>query len=113
MILDEMYGSCLLEYDPNMFGGQETSQKIQGDNDPEEPTEPPEFKSLKKFHLVSRIQSLKSQLDEVNITSDELELVLKFSIELSYETLVRLTDSITEIIKLRLQEMNKNDKNKE
>ena len=108
MILDEMYGSCLLEYDPNMFGKQEIPQ--QPGNENSELSEPPEFKSLKKFHLISRIQSLKSQLDEINITSDELELVLKFSIELSYETLVRLTDSITEIIKLRLQEMNKNDK---
>ncbi len=109
MILDEMYGSCLLEYDPNnMFGKQETPQQ-QGQDNSEE-AEPPEFKSLKKFHLVSRLQSLKSQLDEINITSDELELVLKFSIELSYETLVRLTESITEIIKLRLQEMDKNDK---
>jgi len=105
MLLDEMYGSCLLEIDPSVYGGDK-------EDIPQPPEEPPEFKSLKTYYLVSKLQDLRTKLNEINIVSDELELVLKFSEQLSYETLVRLVGSLSEVLKLHLQGIT-NDKEKE
>ena len=109
MILDAFEGSVI-------FTEQENPEEEQAPVDQSEPGDPPEFVHLKKYYLLERLRNLSSRLEVNNITNDDLELILQFGNEFSYDTLVRLADDITDIIKVQLshvsREVKSNDRQK-
>ena len=74
--------------------------------------DPPEFTALKKHYILNKLKELKAKLDAKNITCEELDAVIMFGVELSYDTLTILSDSIIEFIKQNLQGAKSNDKTK-
>ena len=92
MILDELYGSVIYEQNIDI-----------GDQDQEQIADPPEFMPLKQFYLLEKIRNLKAKLEDQNISSHELDIILKFGNDFSYDTLVRLVDGIMDILKVQLQ----------
>lgn len=72
-------------------------------NKEKNPNDPPEFMSLRKYHIIQKLHELKNRLDDVNQNSEDLDLLLKFSNELSYNTLVQLSNGIVEYIKTQLK----------
>jgi len=94
MILSNLSGSIIEEQEEmeDQMGGQEEVN----------PDDFPEFASLKKYYLSEKLHNLNSRLSAHGISNDDLDLILKFSSELSYDTLLKLTDAITDIIKVQL-----------
>ena len=69
--------------------------------------DPVEFLPLKKYLLLQRAYDIKSKLDVRSLYSDELETVLKFANELSYDTLSRLLTGVLDHILIHLQSLSK------
>lgn len=110
MILDEMKNS-------NIYNTYLMEQHVGGDDpkpgtDPEGQPEPPEFVPLKKHFLVDKLQNLKAKLSLNSIPHEELDNILQFSNEMSYDTLLRLTNDIIDVLNVKLSEVAKNDKSK-
>lgn len=107
MILDLLEGSVIFEQ-----YGEDTGTE-QAPVDQVDPGDPPEFIHLKKHYLLDRLRNLQSRLDSQNIPNDELETIIQFGNELSYDTLVRLATDVAEIINLQLsKEVKTNDRQK-
>ena len=87
-------------------GSQEQGSQEQGSQDSEVDSEKYlEFEALKKYYLNEKLYKLKSRLDLNGITNNDLDIILKFSNSISYETLLKLTDSIVDIIKIQLKQL--------
>ncbi|MCP4763390.1 MAG: hypothetical protein GY870_16580 [archaeon] len=54
-----------------------------------------EMEPLKKLFLLQKLQSLSDALDDNNYTDPQLDLVLKYGANLSYNTLVKVSDKLT------------------
>ena len=106
MILDTLMGSVIFEEDSLEVPQSELESQSN-------PADPSEFIHLKKYYLLEKIRTLKSTLDSSNISNSDLEILIVFGSELTYETLVRLVDNISDIIKLQIsQKVKINDKQK-
>jgi len=99
MILDIFEGSVIFE--------EENPEEEQAPVDQSDPGDPPEFVHLKKYYLLERLRNLKSRLDTHNVSNDELETIIQFGNEFSYETLVRLADDITDILTVQLSQISR------
>lgn len=107
MILDLLEGSVIFEQ-------YEDTETEQAPVDQSEPGDPPEFIHLKKHYLLERLRNLQSRLQMQNIPNNELRVILQFGNELSYDTIVRLSTDVAEIINLQLsQEVKSNDRQKQ
>lgn len=60
--------------------------------------EPSEFKSLKKYHLVQQLTDLESKMKQNDLNTSDLNTILTFKNELSYDTLLQLTQGILTIV---------------
>jgi len=63
---------------------------------------PPEFIPLKKYFLIQRLQELQSRLKSCNITDEDLNTVLKFADDLSYNSLLVLANSLIEYLEEKI-----------
>ena len=93
MILSNLSGSIIEEQEE--MGVQLNEEEMPSDDSPE-------FASLKKYYLSEKLHNLKARLSTHGISNDDLDLILKFNNELSYDTLLKLTDAIVDIIKVQL-----------
>ena len=55
-----------------------------------------EMEPLKKLFLLQKLQTLSDALDDNNYTDPQLELVLKYGSKLSYDTLIKVSDKLTQ-----------------
>jgi hypothetical protein len=60
----------------------------------QQPPEPPEVEPLKKYYLIQKITDLRAKLQDQNIRNQDLDNVLKFTDNLSYMTLLGLTNAL-------------------
>ena len=105
-IFEEMTGTVI--YEANPFGDQQLTDPGMTDQ-PEAGSEPAEFTPLKKYFLIEKLNDLKYKLADRNIVNEDLELIIKFSPSLSYDTLVNLVNTLSEAIQSQLQGI-KNEK---
>jgi len=85
------------EYDPEMDGG-----------DMPAPDPFQELLPLKRYYLVLRLKDLKSQLDDGNIKNPDFDIVIKFINNLSYNSLVMLSNSIIPVVEEQIARLNAN-----
>lgn len=94
---------------------QVPSDETQQDQNPDEeqdlqqeeqqPTESKDLLLFKKFVLIQNLQNLAGRLEEYNIKNDDLNLVLKFANNLSYNTLLSLSDGVVSSVEEQLARM--------
>jgi len=68
----------------------------------EQPQPFQELLPLKKFYLMQKLQEFKSRLDEVNIKNNDLEIIIKFMNNISYDALISLSSTIFPVIEQQL-----------
>jgi hypothetical protein len=95
------------------YGDMEYDSELDGDEDGGMVAEqPPPFREilpLKKYYLIERLKNLKSRLDEFNIKNTDLEIILKFMNNISYNSLVSLFINILPVIEEQLARLQNND----
>ena len=74
--------------------------------------EAPEIEPLKKYYLIQKITELRLQLQEHNIRNKDLDNVLKFVDNLSYNTLLSLVNAVLPDIEELLARLAANEKQK-
>lgn len=62
----------------------------------------PEFEPLRKFILIQKLRDLDKYLEKENMVSSDLKTLLIFINDLSYDTIVHLSDGIIAYIELEL-----------
>lgn len=72
------------------------------EQEPSNDEEPEEYKPLKKYQLITRLYDLKNRLNNEGYSNQDLDTILNFSNELSYETLVTLSKGILAYIDQQL-----------
>jgi hypothetical protein len=85
-------------------GNEETFQQQQ--------SESPEIEPLKKFYLIQKITDLRAKLQDQNIRNQDLDNILKFTDNLSYVTLLGLTNALLPDLEETLTRLNSNEKTK-
>jgi hypothetical protein len=87
----------------------------------EEPVEQPqpsnndfegELLPLKKYHLVQRLYTLQYQLDQKKLQNKDLNTILLFNKELSYDTIVHLIKGILPFLQQQIKGATINEKQK-
>ena len=87
-------------------------QPVEGQPPPEavQPPEPPdELVPVRKFRLIKKLNQLQVKLAEYNVKSDDLDTLLLFSKELSYDTLVKISSKLVDDVQTSLKK--KGDEN--
>ncbi len=69
----------------------------------------PEILPLKKYYLIQRLKNLKSRLDECNINNSDLDIILKFVNNISYNSLVSLFINILPVVEEQLARLSTNE----
>lgn len=99
MLLEHLYNNPILEMgmpgDPG--GGIDPSQPF------------PEAEPLKKYELLQKLSRMQSILKSTNIYDNDLDVILSFGSELSYETLLSLTNSIIDRLSKYIAGMKNNE----
>lgn len=93
-----------MEYDPELDGEDESGGMVA--------EQPPPFREilpLKKYYLIQRLKNLKARLGEFNIKNEDLEIILKFMNNVSYNSLVSLSINILPGIEEQLARLQTND----
>lgn len=103
MLMDNVYEETLFEQSALPGVDEETS----------EANAFPEAEALKKYELVQQLVALKNRLKLSNIHDENLDTVLNFSSELSYTTLLMLSNTIADSLKSQISELQSNDQTKE
>ena len=93
-----------MEYDPELDGEDESGEMVAEQLPPFR-----EILPLKKYYLIQRLKNLKSRLDEFNIKNKDLEIILKFMNNISYNSLVSLSINILPVIEEQLARLQDND----
>lgn len=70
----------------------------------------PEAVPLKKFELLQKMIQMKDHLRTRGIFNDDLELLIKFGSELSYETILALSNQIVDRISQLMVEKSNGEK---
>lgn len=91
---DPGYGD---EYDPELDGMEAQ---------PPDPFQ--EILPLKRYYLVMRLKELKSQLDDGNIKNPDFDILIKFINNLSYSSLVILSNSIIPVVEEQIARLTAN-----
>jgi hypothetical protein len=98
--------------------GYDEEGDLDGDGNPDgesfqqQQTESPEIEPIKKFYLIQKITDLRAKLQEQNIRNQDLDNILKFTDNLSYMTLLGLTNAILPDLEETLTRLNSNEKTK-
>ena len=85
------------EYDPEL--------------DAEEIPEAPPFQEIlpmKRYYLIGRLRELKSRLDQNNIQNEDFDIIVKFTNNLSYGSLVSLASGIIPVVEEQLARLTTN-----
>jgi len=106
MLLDNMYVINDTELLEQQYGGMPGERPDDPNADPAFPEGTP----LKKFELLQKMTFMRNALREQNIYDDDLDLVIRFGAELSYETLLMLTNALVDRLKEHLTEISNNIK---
>jgi len=88
------------EYDPELDAGEgEAVQEV-----------PPfqEILPMKKYYLVQRLRNLKSTLDQNDIQNQDFDIIMKFVNNVSYDSLVSLSNGIIPVIEDQLARLQTN-----
>lgn len=75
-----------------------------------DPTSPfPEETPLKKFELILKLSHMRNVLQTNGIYDDDLDLILQFGSDLSYETILALSNAVIEKLKKYITGIKNND----
>lgn len=70
----------------------------------EEEQENPELEPLKKYLLLQKLETLKWKLEKNDMESTSLDTFLKFGKDLSYDTILSVTNSFASFFEKQLQQ---------
>mgnify|MGYP000904967371 CR=1 FL=1 len=66
----------------------------------------PELLPLKRYYLIQRLNTLKARLDQSNISNKDLDIIVKFVNNLSYNSLLSLLNGIVPVIEDQIARSN-------
>ena len=84
------------EYDPELDGAVEEVLPFQ------------EILPMKRYYLIGRLRELKSRLDQNNIQNEDFDIIVKFTNNLSYGSLVSLASGIIPVVEEQLARLTTN-----
>ncbi len=84
------------EYDPELDGAVEDVLPFQ------------EILPMKRYYLIGRLRELKSRLDQNNIQNEDFDIIVKFTNNLSYGSLVSLASGIIPVVEEQLARLTTN-----
>lgn len=67
----------------------------------------PDLAPLKRYYLIRRLKELNDQLVNYNIKNDELDIIIKFVNNLSYNSLLLLSNSVIQNIEDQIARLSK------
>ena len=93
------------DYDEDLDA--EDTGEVGPDGQPvQQPAFPQELLPIKRYYLLEKIRLLKTRLDDHNIQNDDLDTILKFSNQLSYNSLTSLMASLLPVIEEQIVRLN-------
>ena len=104
MLMEYMHEQTLFEQQFGLPGEEEANAEAEAF---------PEAEALKKYELLQQLIALKNRLKVSNIYDEDLDTVLNFGSELSYTTLLVLSNGITDRLKTQISELESNEQTKE
>lgn len=84
------------EYDPELDGVVDEVLPFQ------------EILPMKRYYLIGRLRELKSRLDQNNIQNEDFDIIVKFTNNLSYGSLVSLASGIIPVVEEQLARLTTN-----
>jgi hypothetical protein len=101
---DDQYSSQQNEDNTDYDEEDMEDEEGMGEQTPQEPQNflPPDLAPIKRYYLIQRMKDLSNILDNFNIKNEDLELVLKFSNDLSYESLMLLGTGVIQTTEQQL-----------
>lgn len=73
----------------------------------DETGDPAEFMPLKKYYLIQQLQDLQFKLKDNNLSFEDLDMLLKFCNNMTYQTLMRMSSIVINYAMIQLQNANK------
>jgi hypothetical protein len=67
-----------------------------------------EILPMKRYYLIGRLRELKSKLDQNNIQNEDFDIIVKFTNNLSYGSLVSLASGIIPVVEEQLARLTTN-----
>jgi len=99
MLLGHMYDNSILEM--GMPGEPGTGLNSENPY--------PEAEPLKKYELLQKLSRMQTILKSTNIYDNDLDIILSFGSDLSYETLLALTNAIVDRLSKYITGIKKNE----
>ena len=99
MLMEYMYNEALFEQQFGMPGAEEEAAQDEAF---------PEAQALKKYELLQKLVVLKNRLKTGNMYDEDLETLLNFGSDMSYTTLLVLSNTIADRLKSKIQELDSN-----
>jgi len=87
--------------------GQDPGGAPEDGLDPSSPY--PEETPLKKFELILKLSQMRSVLQSNGVYDDDLDLILQFAPDLSYETILALSNAVVEKLSKYITGIKNND----
>ena len=103
MLMDNIHEDTLFEQF-DMPGAEEAQSEAEAF---------PEAEALKKYELNQQLVALKNRLKVSNIHDEDLDTILNFGSELSYTTLLMLSNTIADRLKSQISELDANEQKQE
>ena len=104
MLMEYMYRDTLFEQQFDLPGAEEQKAEEEAF---------PEAEALKKYELLQTLVALKNRLKVSNIYDENLDTILNFGSELSYPTLLMLSNIIADRLKSQISELEANEQKQE
>jgi len=70
----------------------------ENENEEDQSVLPPDLAPLKRYYLITRLKELNNKLEDYNIKNNDLDIIVKFSNNLSYNSLLLLSTNIIQSI---------------
>ncbi len=102
MLMDNIHEETLFEQQFGMPGAEESEAEAF-----------PESEALKRYELTQQLVALKNRLKVSNIHDEDLDTILNFGSELSYTTLLMLSNTIADRLKSQISELDANEQKQE
>lgn len=96
-------------YDPDLDDEEMRAEDGQVAID-QSPATSQELLPIRRYYLLEKIRLLKSRLKDYNVQNDDLDVIIKFSNQLSYNSLVSLVVSLLPVIEEQIVRLNNNAK---
>jgi len=78
-------------------------QEDQEEQEDDQVQENPELEPMKKYLLLQKLEHLKDKMNQNDIDSSSLDTFLKFGKDLSYDTIVSISDSIISFLEIQFK----------